>query len=167
MIFNCKLLNKVVLFIDMLKTKIIFIILITSSLYFTGCKILEVNEGAAPGVRVNEPGEPQAGIRFNTVNIIDKSLQENKKGKIAIESTNSSRTPTGTLEVWVLIRNRTDFPLELEGRTQFFDEFEVPVEGPTKWNRIFLPPNSVTTYKAISTSTVEIKYYYVEIREGR
>ena len=66
-----------------------------------------------------------------------------------------------------MIRNRTDFPLQIEGRVQFFDESKAPVEGPTAWQRVFLPPQSVATYKESSTNVYDIGYYYIEIREGR
>jgi len=110
---------------------------------------------------------------MNTVNILDKSLQhwagepEEKGGKIAVESTNARRNPTGTLEVWAVIRNRTDGQLQIEGRTQFFDRQQAPVEGPTAWQRVILPPNGVATYKEFSTMVDEPAYYYIEIREGR
>ena len=152
-----------------------------------GCTT-DVREGAAPGVRVQDSSAPQAGIRYNTVVIVDKSLQnwdgkvfdppwleaissgpkeENKRSKIAVESTNSRRTATGTLEVWAILRNRTDFPLQIEGRTQFFDAAKAPAEGPTAWKRVSLPPQSVATYKEYSTNVEGISYYYIEVREGR
>lgn len=148
---------------------------------FIGCTVLKVTEGPAPGVRVESPEAPYAGIRMNSVAILDKSLQKwyvyensitgtkeyGKVGKIAVESTGSRRTPTGTLEVWAVLRNRTDHDLQVEGRVQFFDSNRSPVEGPTAWQRIMLPPNSVTTYKEFSTKVRNISYYYIEIREGR
>lgn len=158
------------------------------ALCVSGCSSAYVPEGAAPGVRVNSPQAPYARVRMNTVNIIDKSLQrwdvtthrpfwaqifgggrkeKDKYGKIAVESNNARRTPTGTLEVWAVLRNRTDYALQVEGRTQFFDSSEAPVEGPTAWQRVHLPPNSVGNYKEYSTAIEGISYYYVEIREGR
>jgi len=150
-----------------------------------GCS-LNVPEGPAPGVRVRDPRAPQAGIRYNTVAIIDKSLenwdgrvfdpsfieylwpqQPHKRSKIAVESTNSRRTPTGTLEAWAILRNRTDYALQIEGRIHFFDADRVPVEPPTAWQRVYLPPQSVDTYKECSTKSSEVTYYYIEIREGR
>jgi hypothetical protein len=151
-----------------------------------GCKVADVHEGAGGGVRVRDSRVPQAGIRYNTVVILDKSLEnwngkvfdpplleyfwpqeKKKRSKIAVESTNSRRTETGTLEAWAILRNRTDHDLQLEGRTQFFDADKAPAENPTAWQRIFLPPQSVATYKDSSTKIDGIGYYYVEIREGR
>jgi hypothetical protein len=137
-----------------------------------GCSTV-VQEGAAPGVRVRNDRAPQAGIRLNTVQIIDDGLQQwqgsdsERWSKISVESTNSRRTATGTLEVWGVLRNRTDFPLQLEGRTTFFDQYQVPAEKPTAWRRVMLPPNGVAAYKELSVGTNDIAYYYIEIREGR
>ncbi len=141
----------------------------------SGCSrtAVYVPEGPGPGVKVESELAPYATVRMNTVNILDKSLEDwqggekGKKGKIAVESTNARRTPSGTVEVWTVLRNRTDFPLQIEGRTQFFDRDQAPVEGPSAWKRVFLPPNSVATYKETSTKVMEIGYYYIEIREGR
>jgi len=147
------------------------LLLVVTVVLLSSCTEVEVDEGATPGVRVDDPRAPYATVRMNTVNIIDESLQnwedEDRRGKIAVESTNSRRTPTGTLEVWAVLRNRTDYSLQIEGRTQFFDRDRVPVEGPTAWQRVFLPPKSVATYREFSTKVREIGYYYIEVREGR
>jgi hypothetical protein len=148
-----------------------------------GCSTVDVREGAAPGVRV-----PEVGIRYNSVGIIDKSLQDwdgpvfdptwssmfaggrkerDKKSKIAVESTDSKRSGTGTLEVWAVLRNRTDHALQIEGRTTFFDAGKAPAEKPTAWQRVMLPPQAVATYRDFSTKVEEVNYYYIEIREGR
>lgn len=138
-----------------------------------GCETVDVREGPGPGVRVRSGLAPYATVRLNTVAILDDSLQDwdgppgRKGGKIAVERTNASRTETGTLVAWALLRNRTDYPLQIEGRVQFFDEAEAPLEGPTAWQRLHLPPNSVITYRGNSTQTDRVKYYLIEIREGR
>lgn len=151
-----------------------------------GCRVMDAPEGAGPGVRVDDPRAPQAGIRYNTVVILDKSLEDwngkvfdpplleylwpqepEKRSKIAVESTNSRRTETGTLEAWAILRNRTDYPLQIEGRTQFFDAEKAPAEAASAWQRVFIPPQGVATYKELSTKIQGISYYYIEIREGR
>ena len=127
-----------------------------------------IKEGASPGVRVDDKRAPYATIRYNTVAILDKSLQRiNGRGKIAVESSGARRSPTGTLEAFAVLRNRTDYPLQIEGRVQFFDAQKFPADGPTAWQRVYLPPNSVAGYKELSTQVHGIGYYYIEIREGR
>lgn len=152
--------------------------------FASGCgTTTDIREGPAPGVAV-----PEVGIRYNSVVILDKSLQDwngpvydpawssifhsgrresDKKSKIAVESTDSKRSPTGTLEVWAVIRNRTDHPLQIEGRAQFFDADKASSENPTAWKRVMLPAQAVATYREFSTKAQGVNYYYVEIREGR
>lgn len=132
-----------------------------------GCTTVDVNEGARPGIRVDDDRAPDARLNLDTVVILDKSLQDRKAGKIAIESSGARRTATGTLEVYAVIRNRTDHPLQIEARTQFFDDLKVPAEGPTSWQRVYLDPQSVGAYRELSGRVDGIAHYYVEIREGR
>ena len=157
------------------------LVCIAAMVVLAGCTTTIVSEGPAPGMKVESPSPYSAGVRMNAVAILDKSLQrwyifENtmtgsiergKKGKIAVESTGARRSPTGTLEAWTLLRNRTDYPLQVEGRVQFFDANKAPLEGPTSWQRIMLPANSVSSYSEFSTKVHDIAYYYIEIREGR
>lgn len=126
-----------------------------------------VNEGPSPGMRVDDPRAPHATIQYDRVVILDDSLQNRRGGKLAIENQGARRTATGTLEVYAVIRNRTDYPLQVEGRVQFFDQDRVPVEGPTAWQRVYLQPNSVSTWRDASTRVHDVAHYYVEIREGR
>jgi hypothetical protein len=168
------------------KSFMLYVLLLCSGFVLLGCQeeLANKREGAAPGIRVEDPRQPYAQTRYNSVAIIDKSLQdwshprkkflfweveesEKNVGKIAAESTNSRRTSTGTLEVWAVIRNRTNYPLQIEGRTTFFDRDKVPCEEPTAWQRLYLQPNSAVTYRDFSTKLHEVNYYYIEIREGR
>lgn len=127
-------------------------------------------EGATPGMAVRSSRLPDAGIHLNQVVFTDKTLQRwsrlGKKSKIAVESHNARRTPSGTVEVWAVLRNRTDFDLQVEGRVQFFDSDRAPAEGPSAWQRVHLPANGVITYREFSTKIFDIPYYYVELKEG-
>ena len=87
--------------------------------------------------------------------------------KLSIEETDSKRTETGTLEIWAVLKNKTTEPISVECRTQFFDRNKKIIENPSEWTRIFLNPRSIESYKVFSTKTDEIRYYYIEIREGR
>lgn len=148
---------------------------------FSGCTTTLIEEGPFPGMKADSPSPYSAGIRMNSVAILDRELQNwyvyektligsvehGKKGKIAVESTGARRSPTGTVEAWAVLRNRTDYNLQLEGRVQFFDKNKAPVEGPTAWQRVFLPANAVSNYKELSTNVMDVGFYYIEIREGR
>ena len=163
------------------KFRIIISILIV--LITTGCQRTVMREGSTPGLRIRDASMPQARIRLNSVNIVDPNLQErttrvfgqNLKlfsknadyvGKIAVENHGGKRTPTGTMRIYVVMRNRTEYPQQVECRALFFDQDEIPVEGPTSWQRVYLNQNGIGTCNLLSTK-IDTAYYYVEIREGR
>lgn len=143
------------------------LILASTLLALTACSSVDRNEGAQPGVRISDERAPNAGVNLDTVVILDKALQDRRSGKLAIERSGARRTETGTLEAYAVIRNRTDHPLQIEGRTQFLDDLGVPVEGPSQWKRLYLDPQSVNGYRELSTSVQGVAHYYIEIREGR
>jgi hypothetical protein len=125
------------------------------------------SEGPQLGVRVDDANAPTARVMYDQVVILDKSLQSAKAGKLAIESQGTRRTATGTLNVIVQIRNRTDFPQVIEARTSYFDAGFAPTENPSGWNRVHLPPNGVGSYQESSMGAANVAHYYVEIREAR
>ncbi len=126
----------------------------------------QIDEGPRPGLRVSDERAPYATIQYDTVVITDKSLQSSRGGKIAVENQVARRTPSGTIEVIAVIRNRTDYPLQIEGRVQFFDRDKIPLEGPSAWQRVYIGANGVEAWKEMSTRT-DVAHYYVELREGR
>lgn len=138
-----------------------------AALVLCACAGAQVNEGAAPGIRVNDDRAPDARLNLDTVVILDKSLQDRNSGKLAIESSGARRSPSGTLEVFAVIRNRTDHPQQIEARVQFFDDLKVPVEGPTQWHRVYLDPQAISAYREFSTRVHDVYHYYIEIREAR
>jgi len=130
-------------------------------------------EGAMVAQKIDNQMAPNATIHLNQVVILDRELQDTpgplakRAGKITVERQGGVRLPTGAMEVYATIRNRTDFPLQLELRTQFFGSQQEPVEGPSAWQRISLPPLGITTFKGQSLAFNNIEYYYIEVREGR
>lgn len=132
----------------------------------TGCQAT-YHEGAQMGVRVNDQAAPNARIQFDQVVILDKSLQNSGKGRIAVEQQGARRNDTGTLKVIAVLRNRTDFPQVLEARTSYFDSAFVPAEKPSAWTRIHFEPNGIASYEESSLSAQNVAHYYVEIREAR
>ena len=147
-----------------MKANIRFAILMLAALVLAAaCAEYDVREGSFAPVRVRDENLPGTQVRWNNVSLLDASIQN----KIFVEGTNSRRTPTGTLEVWALFRNRTDYPLQIECRASFYDSTYAPVEGPTGWQRLFLPPNATAHYTNVFSTQVEIGYYNIEVREGR
>ena len=146
-----------------MKKLTLMLALATAAFLITACgEYYHVKEGSSAPVRIRDDNIPGTQIRWNNVSLLDDAIAN----KILVESTNSRRTPTNTLEVWALFRNRTDYPLQLEARASFFDASQMPLEGPTAWQRVMLPPNANGHYKEFSTR-VDIGYYTIEVREGR
>lgn len=131
------------------------------------CQTPVSEEGAQFGVRVNDARAPTARIMYDQVVILDKQLQNVRNGKIAVESQGARRTATGTLNVIVQLRNRTDYPQVVEARASFFDSGFAPTEKPSGWNRIHLEPNGIATYQESSMAAGTVGHYYVEIKEAR
>lgn len=137
-----------------------------------GCQSTS-HEGAMVAQRIDSPHAPNAKIHLNQVVILDRDLQNipgettRKAGKITVERHGASRGPTGALDVYATFRNRTDYPLQLECRTQFFGTQEEPVEGASAWQRVMLPPLGVESFKGSSKAAGNVAFYYVEVREGR
>jgi len=106
---------------------------------------------------------PVTEMPLNAVNITDYAITN----KIVVQSTNARRNASGTVEVWARLVNCTDYPLQVEGRTHFLDDGRSPIEDASAWNRVFLPARSFAVYTEHSTNTARVKYYFVELREGR
>ena len=139
---------------------------LSGMLLLTACQTPS-QEGAQMGVRVNDVNAPNARVMFDQVVILDKSLQSSKAGKVDVESHGTRSTPTGTLNVIVQLRNRTDFPQVLEGRDSFFDSGFAPTEKPSGWGRVHLEANGIATFQESSLATANVAHYYVELREAR
>lgn len=118
-----------------------------------------VNEGAYPAQRVEHP---QVRTRLNNVELLDASIAN----KVEVQRSAASRTATDTVEVVAMFRNRTSYPLNVECRTTFYGKNEIPVDGPSAWQRVFLEPNGLASYRESSTK-LDVAYYHVEVREGR
>jgi len=102
-------------------------------------------------------------IPLNSVSMTDGAITN----KVLVQSTSARRTETQTVQVFARMTNCTDFPLQVEGRTHFFDDNQVPVEPVSAWQRVFLPARSIGTYQESSTDARDVKTYLIEFREGR
>jgi len=116
-----------------------------------------IEEGTGVGTRVDSPSTE---ARLNRVGFLDPNLNR----KIAVQRTNARRTPTNTLEVYAVFRNRTSHNQSIQARTQYFGPDREPNEGPHEWQTVFLPPNGIQTYRTYSRGTTA-EYYYIEVME--
>jgi len=143
------------------------LLLAVATALLAGCVAQPLAEGAKVGRRVDDPIAPDARIHYDQVVILDRSLQNDRAGKIAVERQGARRTPTGTVRVMAQFRNRTDYTQAIEARVSFFDAGYVPVEKVSAWNRIIVPANGTGVYEESSTLTSDVAHYLVEVREAR
>ena len=88
---------------------------------------------------------------------------EDRRGRQLVQH-GQRPTATGTTEVYVVLRNHTDYDYRIEARTQFFDQDGVPTDVKPTWQRSTIPANSIATYRELSTTTQPLQYR-VEVRE--
>ena len=117
---------------------------------------------AAPS-QVPGGASPLLEMPLNSVNITDFAIIN----KVYVRTVNARRTQTGTVEVYSQIINCTDFPLNAEARTQFYDAGQAPSEPVSAWRRFALPPRSSNTYRETSIGTERAAFYMVELRETK
>lgn len=117
---------------------------------------------AAPSP-VPDGKSPLIEMPLNSVNITDYAIIN----KVYVRAANARRTPTGTVEVYSQVINCTDFPLNAEARTQFYDTAQTPSEPVSAWKRFPLPPRSSSTYQELSIGTQNAAYYMIELRETK
>lgn len=150
-------------------TKMIVLTLLAGSVSFL--------QGCATPVEGARQADNMGGmsIERNAVYILDDSLHSVKekrsgkqvvKGKISIEGKGVRQTATGLNELWVNIRNRTDYTLQVESRVTWFDAGGAPVDGPSVWQRTVLQANSLASIIQTTTVSDEATYFNMEVREG-
>lgn len=148
-----------------MKRFLAFALALVATTLVAGCG-KNYDEGPQQSIRVDDDNAPNARLNLDSVVILDKSLQDAKSSRIAVERHGARTSPTGTLEAFAVVRNRTDFAQQLEFRTTFFDNDGVPIEGPSGWKRVFFDPNMIQGYNEFSTKP-NSQHYYIEIREAR
>lgn len=122
---------------------------------------LESAEAQGPVMVAQTPGSI-TDIPLNAVNVTDSRISN----KVLVQSTNAKRLEGGQVQVLARMVNCTDYALQVEGRTHFLDETQAPVERPTAWSRVYLPPHTIGTYQTTSTRRGQVDTYYIELREG-
>ncbi len=111
------------------------------------------------------PGEPSPLLEMplNSVSITDYTVIN----KLFVRNVVAQRTPTGTVKVVSQIVNCTDYPLNVEARTQFYDQAQAPSEPVSAWKRLNLAPRTFNTYSENSLGTRNVQFYMVELKETR
>lgn len=111
------------------------------------------------------PGEPSPLLEMplNSVSITDHAIIQ----KVFTRQVTARRTPTGTVEVVAQIINCTDHPLNVEARTQFYDQSQTASEPVSAWKRFAMPARSSNSYRESSIGAKNANFYMVEMRETR
>ncbi|MBX9633970.1 MAG: hypothetical protein K2X44_03225 [Magnetospirillum sp.] len=111
------------------------------------------------------PGEPSPLMEMplNSVSITDFTVIN----KLYVRQVTAQRTQTGTVRVISQIINCTDYPLNVEARTQFYDQGQAPSEQVSAWKRLNLAPRTSNTYSESSLGAKNVQYYMVEMKETR
>lgn len=126
----------------------------------------------------SHPVQRTADMKMDTIVFIDHELNRTDirktfmqetlidTVKVTVESSGVRKTAAGTLEVWAVLRNRTDYDLQAEGKTQFYDGGKAPLTDQSAWKRVYLPANGTSVYRETSLNQMA-EHFIVEVREGR
>ncbi len=111
------------------------------------------------------PGEtsPLKEMPMNSVSITDPGILH----KLYIRAIAARRTATGTVEVIAQVVNCTDFQLNAEARTQFYDGAGAPSEPVSAWQRFHLSPRTTNSYRELSMGDKTVDGYMIEMRETK
>src|SRR5690606_14997060 len=150
----------------------LFIIAAGLTLTLAGCGSTQNGYSGAHPVQRTTTNE------LNTIVFIDHNLNRTDitktfmgekvrdTAKVTLDRSGMSNPATGRLEVWTMIRNRTDYDLQIEGKALFFDANQVPLMDESMWRRVYVPANGTAIYKETSLND-RAEYFLVELREGR
>lgn len=105
---------------------------------------------------------------LNRTEVINTPLGERAKStvKVTIDRHDFETTETGTAEVWAVLRNRTDYNLDVEGKAMFFSANKAPLDDESVWRRVTIPANGTAVYRETSLND-RGEYFLLELREGR
>ena len=131
---------------------------------FPVCDFSKAPYGSSPrgyGVLVPAIQDTLHPIALSTVSITDTNLLR----RIVVQDVKAMRTQSNRLNVYARIVNCTDFPIILEGRTQYLDANQVISEPVTGWKRMHLPARSLGNYQETSIRQPMPDIFLIELRE--
>jgi hypothetical protein len=101
-------------------------------------------------------------VPLNTVSVIDPEIAS----RVMVQSVSASRNAAGNVAVAARLVNCTDWPVQVQGRTQFFDDALRSAEPASAWQRLHLPPRSFASYGEVSVSGAVAGSFLIEPRGG-
>ncbi|MAY10574.1 MAG: hypothetical protein CL549_08810 [Alcanivorax sp.] len=131
--------------------------------------------GCQSGMSKKEYQQRTEARGYNTVLFTDYDLNRNFKDGLVgpnkvmrLTSTGHGiqRTDTGTSQVWMELRNHTDYDYQVEARTRFYTEGGMPTDADPVWRRLTVPANGNAVYREKSVGTEQLQYR-VEVRQTR
>jgi hypothetical protein len=122
----------------------------------------DAQKGQGPAL-VADITQSMTSIPLNAVLFTDESIVD----EVLVQGLFARRTATDSIEVITRIVNCTDEPVLLQARSLFMDNKQLPTEGSSVWQNVFLSPHGTGAFQAISLGTAEVAYYLVELRRGR
>lgn len=133
-------------------------VLLASSLL--GCASVDSHETALGNY------QDRGDYSYDNVHALSPALYNGQRGKLSVERLRSARLGNDALEVSMMLRNRTDYPLVVEARTLFLAKDGMPTEDESAWLRLFLEPKGVAGYREASMRGQDIQHFRVELRES-
>jgi len=115
-----------------------------------------------PALVANVPSS-MTPIDLNAVQMTDKKIAK----QIVVEAMFARRTETNSVEVITRFVNCTKKTVELDARSSFMDEQQVPTEDSTYWKKVILAPKATGVYRGLSIGREDVKYYLVEVRSSQ
>lgn len=120
------------------------------------CDLSDLTEATAA-----QTTEPLTEVPLKTVTSQDSAFLD----KLQVTPVLTRRLPSGAVEVLAQVVNCSEGPLQVEGRTQFFDQADHPLQPISDWRQLDLPPGSFETYQEFSVDGKTVTSYGIELRE--
>lgn len=104
-----------------------------------------------------------SAISLNAIYVTDKAIRR----KVLPQELFARRTPTGSVELIARLVNCTDYPMQIQGRSSFMDQTQIPTENPSAWQTVFIEPHGVATYREVSIGRADVAYYMIELQGNK
>jgi hypothetical protein len=102
----------------------------------------------------HRPAQVTEAVGMDTVVFVDHALNRRVEDQIAvnlsIDSSGISSNHAGYQTAWAVFRNHTDYEYAIDVRAQFFDRSQMMLPDVTKWQRVYIPANSLARYAQLS-----------------
>ena len=129
-------------------------------------------EGPALGTKAGTLRQGIYETPMDTVVVLDRDLAVwtgrnwTSRSKIAVQNYGARRTATSALQVVAEVRNRTNKPISVELRSTYYDDQQLPLGQPSKWQPLNLPAQGTSNYSENSLSPKAV-HFLLEVRRAQ